>query len=363
MKKFTLSTLFVVYCSALICQVTVDSLFEDIQFNDGGKTFFKSEKVDFFRIPSTVTDGVEFAVVVYKPVKPSPVLLLSHGWHMSVAPPSSPESPYPDFLTVQVDMRGRKYSTGDPDCNGWELYDFYDAYLYLLAHYQAYISDPAQVYYMGGSGGGGNGFALIGKFPDLFCSASIACGISDYALWYEQDSVIGEFRDEMDVWIGGAPEQNAEAYRSRSGITTVKNIITPAYISHGETDIRVPASHSRTFVEKARKLGKNVHYLELKNVGNRDHWGKITPEQNAQRQTFERSALNYHPEPQLPPKGKLIVAGYIVTKHFMATMRSIDQVGIIRYDLKKQKITFVEGSGDWVWKSCRNKSFTEAARL
>ena len=31
-----------------------------------------------------------------------------------------------------------------------------------------------------------------------------------------------------------------EAYKSRSGITTVENILTPAYIIHGETDIRVP---------------------------------------------------------------------------------------------------------------------------
>ena len=81
-----------------------------------------------------------------------------------------------------------------------ELYDFFDTYLFLTEHYKEYISDPEQVYYFGGSGGGGNGFSIIGKFPDLFCSALILCGISDYAEWFKQDE-IGEFRDEMIPWI------------------------------------------------------------------------------------------------------------------------------------------------------------------
>ena len=352
MRKVIALWVFVFCYISMFSQVDTDALFEDIQSKDGIRTFFTSEKVDFIRIPSTVTEDVEFSIAVYKPEKPLPVLLLSHGWHQSItAPKKDSPSLNPDFLTVQVDMRGRKYSTGKPDCNGWELYDFYDAWLYVAEHYRQYISDPSQVYYMGGSGGGGNGFAIIGKFPDLFCSASIACGISDYALWFLQDSIIGEFRDEMTPWIGYTPEQNAEAYRSRSGITTVENILTPAYIVHGETDIRVPVSHSRNFVEKAKKFRKNVHYLELKNVGDRGHWGKITLEQEAQKKEHENGALKYHPAPQMPLKGKLIVAGYVVTKHFTVTMDSIDQVGKIKYDLKKRKITFVKGKGKVNWRN------------
>jgi hypothetical protein len=52
---------------------------------------------------------------------------------MSVKPPTeSSKNPNSNFLTIQVDMRGRKYSTGSPDCNGYELYDFYDAYRYIM---------------------------------------------------------------------------------------------------------------------------------------------------------------------------------------------------------------------------------------
>jgi dipeptidyl aminopeptidase/acylaminoacyl peptidase len=343
--------LFMILGSAgAFAQVRVDSLFEDIRFEADGVAFFKSEKVDFLRIQSTVTEDVEFAAVIYKPAKPSPVLLLSHGWHQSVMPPAKDTpSPYPGFLAVQVDMRGREYSTGNPDCNGLELYDFYDTYLYLIEHYREYISDAGQVYYSGGSGGGGNGFAIIGKFPDLFCSAHISCGISDYAKWYENDAT-GEFRDEMIVWIGDTPGRNMEAYRSRSGITTVENVLTPAYIVHGETDVRVPVTHSREFVEAARKLKKQMEYLELENVGTRNHWGRITPEQEKQKEEFGKRALAPHPAPELPAKGKLIVAGYVVTKHFSVFMDSIDSVGKIKYNLKKRKASFVKGRGKIIWK-------------
>ena len=358
MKKTYLTLLLALFSSVVTvvqAQNDIDILFEDGQFKESSN-FFRSEKVDFLRIPSTITNGVEFAIVVYKPNKPSPILLMSHGWHMSVKPPKTDSpNPNPQFLTVQVDMRGRKYSTGKQDCNGYELYDFFDAYRYVLNHYKAYISDPEQVYYMGGSGGGGNGFGLVGKFPDLFCSANIYCGLRDYAEWYRQDSVLKEFRDEMDVWIGASPEQNPEAYASRSGITTVTNLLTPLYIAHGETDPRVPVTHSRNYVEKAHALGKQITYLELPGVGTRDHWGNITPEQLKQRRTLEREALTPHKVPQLPEKGKLTVGGYVVTKHFSVFMDSVDSVGEVVYNLKKHKAKLTQGKGRIIWEETSPK--------
>ena len=330
-------------------QNNVDELFEDGQFKESSE-FFRSDKVDFIQIPSTISDSVKFAIAVYKPSKPSPILLMSHGWHMTVKPPT-PESANLNsgFLTVQVDMRGRKYSTGKQDCNGYELYDFYDAYKYVVEHYKLYISDPEQVYYTGGSGGGANGYGLVGKFPDLFCSAMLSCGTTDYAEWYRQDSVLKEFRDEMDVWIGFTPEQNPEAYASRSGITTVANVLTPLYIAHGETDPRVPVTHSRNYVEKAQALGKQVTYLELPGVGTRDHWGNITPEQLEQRRALTRKALSPHPVPELPQKGTLVVGGYVVTKHFSVFLDSIDSVGEVTYDLQKHQAEITRGNGRIIW--------------
>jgi hypothetical protein len=190
---------------------------------------------------------------------------------------------------------------------------------------------------------------LIGKFPDLFCSAVISCGISDYGEWYKGDSM-GEFRDEMLLWIGYTPEQNPEAYQSRSGITTVNNILTPIYVVHGETDIRVPVTHSRNFVQKGKEYGKNINYLELENVGTRDHWGNITDKQMIERTEFSHKGLEICTPPKLPVKGEFVVAGYLVTKQFSVFLDSVDDVGLIKYNLKKQKLIFKKGKGSVIWK-------------
>ena len=315
-----------------------------------GNLFFKSKNVDFIRIKSTITDSVSFAIAVFKPKKPSPVLLISHGWHGAITlPDSSSENLYPGFLAIHVDMRGRSYSTGKPDCNGYELYDFYDAYQYAVKSYSHFISDSNQVYFSGESGGGGNGYAILGKFPDLFCSAIISCGISDYSLWYKNDSV-GEFRDEMLPWIGCTPDQNPMAYASRSGISTVSDLLTPVYIVHGETDLRVPSYHARNFYNKAKEMNKQVEYCELKGVGTNDHYGNITELQKTEKEQLTSRALSEHQAPVLPERGKLIVAGYIVTKYFTVFLDSIDKVAEIKYDIKKKRVKFLSGKGMVSWK-------------
>jgi hypothetical protein len=312
--------------------------------------FFRSKNVDLISIKSTITDSVRFATAIFKPQKPSPVLLISHGWHGEISLPNpGSKNIFPGFLAIYVDMRGRKYSTGKPDCNGYELYDFYDAYKYAVENYSQYISDKDQVYFSGESGGGGNGYAILGKFPDLFCSAIIYCGISDYARWYRDDTV-GEFRDEMLQWIGYPPEKDPTAYASRSGITTVSNILTPAYIVHGETDLRVPVYHARDFYNKAKELNKQVEYLELKGVGTRDHYGNITEKQKIEMGKMTSKALSLHPVPVLPQKGKFIVAGYIVTKYFSVLLESIDKVAEIEYNIKAKDVKFISGKGIVIWK-------------
>ncbi len=331
-------------------QSRTDSLFEDISSSNKNSSFFRSDKVDFIQINSSITNGVKIGIVVYKPARPSRILLMSHGWHQSVTPPQkNAENLNKDFLTIQVDMRGRKYSTGKADCNGYELYDFYDAYQYVVKNYGKYISDASQVYYLGGSGGGGNGYGLLGKFPDLFCSAVISCGPSDYAAWFKQDT-LGEFRDDMIPWIGSTPAQNMQAYQSRSGITTVKNLLTPVYICHGDKDVRVPVNHSRNYYQTAVKLGKEIRYLELKGVGGvRQHWENITPKQTKEQDDFQAKGLLPRKVPQLPEKGELIVAGYLVTKKFSVFLNTIDAVGRIKYDLKTRQIKFISGTGKIIW--------------
>ena len=242
-------------------------------------------------------------------------------------------------------MRGRAYSTGRPDANGYELYDFLDALTYVQEHYPERIIDPQNVHFLGGSGGGGNALAIAGRFPDTFATVVAMYGISDYAAWYRNDT-IGEFRDEMDVWIGCAPDDCAETYAARSGITALPNLLSPLYILHGETDIRVPSSHSRNYAEAAAVLHKPVRYMEFPGVGNHAHLGNITPDQQAALDAFVEKGLHAaeHP-PSLPDHGLLIVPGYVRTRHFEVRLESADQVGLVAFDLQKNEAKLLKGTG------------------
>jgi len=265
-----------------------------------------------------------------------------HGWHGQVKQAHADnmaEAKGAEWFEIRPEMRGRGDSTGRPDCNGWELQDNVDAVMFALSRFSDRILDPHLITLTGGSGGGGNVYGLLGKFPDLFCRAKAECGISDYALWYRHDSV-GEFRDEMEGqgWVGGTPETNAGGSASRGGLTTVGNLLTPLIIFHGDSDPRVPVEQARVYVEAARKAGKGhlVTYHELAGVGHPGHWGGITAEQEAFRVSAGQEFLRREAKPiQIPRRGRFVVAGYLKTRAFEVILDSVDRVGSVEYDLDK----------------------------
>jgi hypothetical protein len=282
---------------------------------------------------------------------PKGILVVSmHGWHGSVKKAHTDNIPDPlakEYFAVIPEMRGRGDSTGTPDCNGWELQDVVDAVEFARTHYRDRIASPEIVLLSGGSGGGGNVYALVGKFPDYFTAARAFSGISDYALWHHFDAK-GEFRDELEgvagrdpqgrpAWVGGSPETNAEAYRSRGGLTTVGNLLTPTLVFHGAEDVRVPALHARLWAGAAQGQGRGalVTYHEQAGVGDhRLHDANETKEQKALRARVSAGFLQIHRTPPvLPERGSFIVAGYLKTSSFEVVLDSIDRVGRVDYDL------------------------------
>jgi pimeloyl-ACP methyl ester carboxylesterase len=296
---------------------------------------------DLIYYPSSRDPNLRLAMRVLKPHKPSNILVTTHGWHMSIPPFEYMDQPYGEgnYLLIEVDMRGRAFSDGNPDCNGWELLDVIDAVNFVRKHYQACIINPEVVYFEGGSGGGGNAYAIVGKFPDFFAAATAMCGISDYEMWYENDT-IGEFRDELDIWIGFPPRDNPSAYKARSGIDLAENLLTPLFIAHGTTDIRVPVDHARKYINKIQQLGlsEKVSYLELEGVGTREHWGNASSEQLMQIQALsEQNRLSHSMPIEIPDKGSFIVSGYMMTKKFTVILNSLDAVAMVHYDLNKNE--------------------------
>lgn len=301
---------------------------------------FTSPYQDFRYYSSSVTPNIQLAMNVIKPVQPAHMLVKLHGWHMSMPQPQRRETPPEtggDYLLVQLDMRGRAFSEGKADCNGLELVDIHDAVQFVRKEYASHLVDPEVVYLEGGSGGGGNVLAAIGKFPDLFAAASSFYPMSDYATWYEQD-LVGEFRDEMDVWIGCSPDFDPERYEARSGIHLLSNLQTPLYMAHGDGDIRVPVSHSRSYVEQAAKLGKShlVRYDELKGVGGQKHQDGISDGQLASMNVASEVNRRQNAVPiSIPEKGTLVVGGFLYTKHFQVELDSIQHVALLNYDLQE----------------------------
>ena len=106
-----------------------DELFEDAIREDkilnSDRVNKSSPYADFIYYASSRNPELTLAMRVLKPQKPSYILARTHGWHMSI-PPFEPRNE-PDesisYLTIDVDMRGRAFSDGNADCNGWELYD------------------------------------------------------------------------------------------------------------------------------------------------------------------------------------------------------------------------------------------------
>lgn len=309
------------------------------------------------------------------------LLVKMHGWHGQVKTAHTDNVPDPadhGYFVIAPEMRGRGDATGNPDCNGWELQDVIDAIAFARSHYRDRIVSPEVVLLSGGSGGGGNVYALLGKFPDTFAAARITSGISDFALWHQADEK-GEFRDELEgswkenpkhwkAWIGGTPSTNPEGYSSRGGITTVSNLRTPTLIFHGETDGRVPVVQARAWVGAAVGQGRGlVTYHELAGVGDkRDHLAHETAASSKLRTTLtDEFFLKHRQKPQLPAQGILVVAGYLKTEHFEVVMESIDRVGVLTYDMDaarfelkagrpvQAKLRVRDAAGNWIERSLK----------
>jgi len=310
--------------------------FEDrIRLNKqfSGKENQYSKYCDFIYYSSSVTPELTLAMRVLKPEKPSYILAGTHGWHMSIPKFEEYTAPQSEYLQVQIDMRGRAFSDGKPDCNGLELIDIIDAIEYVKDHYSEYILDKEVIYFLGGSGGGGNALALAGKFPDYFTHLVCRCVPYDYALWHQNDSV-GEFQDEMDIWIGDISSEMA--YASRSGITFVENLCSPMVIVHGACDIRVPEYQSSNYVAKAKQYDKDhlIKYIMLPGIGGEDHFVNMSKEHmEAITSYYENDRLRHTTPVQIPRKGKMIIGGYLYTKHFSIMLNSVDKVAEIAYDL------------------------------
>lgn len=287
---------------------------------------------------SSTTPGLKLSAEFYVPDTPKPLCVFFHGWHMTAE--GSAQSGYmrllaEKFFVVNVDMRGRGPGKGKsvpgvsekPDASGFELLDALDALDYARRTWPQAVDAKAGMRVIGGSGGGGNTMALIGKAPDLFSAAVSWAGMSDYALWYEGDKR-GVYRDEMEkqAWIGGSPASNPEGYRSRGGLNLLENVVTPILVIHGRKDESVPVAHAERYEARAQELGKAMVRLLYNDKG---HASEQWPEM------IEHLCAHDTP-PVLPSEGTLRVHSFLATRAFRLVLDHPSRTGAAGYRLDAQ---------------------------
>jgi dipeptidyl aminopeptidase/acylaminoacyl peptidase len=126
--------------------------------------------------------------------------------------------------------------------------------------------DARRVTVGGGSYGGYIALASLVQYSDRLRCGVDMFGISNFVTWLENNEDYGqdwfrtEFGDERD------PETRA-FLESISPVNQADKIKVPLLVFQGKNDRRVPISESRQIVDKVRRQGGEVWYIEAANEG------------------------------------------------------------------------------------------------
>lgn len=244
------------------------------------------------------------------------------------------------LMAVFPDMRGRGAAQGARDIGGREIQDIVDAINYVLDAYPA-ETDATQIHIVGYSGGGGNTYSALSRYPDFFNSGTSFFGISDYAEWYEQ----GGNTELMDRWIGGSPAEHPDRYQARSSVSGIANYTGGRlWMFHDTDDIAVPITHTVKVMEALDAAHLTNYHARLTNHVSWPRWMHALPNGNQPVIEAERIFIppivdKMYPAWTVPERGTLTVVGYVVTKRFEVWLRAsgsdvwgLDAVAVVEYD-------------------------------
>ncbi len=148
---------------------------------------------------------------------------------------------------------------------GWPgtFEDIRSAYRFISQIAQKNNLDLARSLVMGHSAGGQLALCLAGHESSVKKVVSLA-GVVDLQQAYELhlgDNAVVEF-------LGGAPKAVPEHYHEADPMRL--KIAAVQWLIHGAPDDTVPASLSRSYAEKKKAQGEDVHYLEIATASHSD---------------------------------------------------------------------------------------------
>ena len=256
-----------------------------------------------------------------------PLIAVMHGYN------GERESVRPDVLrlaqkglfAIAPDMRGRGGSAGAFDSGGLDVMDIYDAVQFCCRKFAGQV-DASNLNVIGYSGGGGNAYACVARFPDTFRVAASFFGIPDYAAFHRSTSRMDCKRILVQI-LGGTPRQAPAHYAARNAtIAAGNNGQTRFHIFWDEAEIQCPGWMDEDFVRASRAAGHRNCVPHRSRRRDRVRWkhGYTTdwPELIEAEEWFVPEILKRRvPEPRLPRAGTLVVPGYVVTKHFQVWLQ------------------------------------------
>lgn len=252
--------------------------------------------------------------------RPLIVVMYGYGGNRGAVRPDIVRLAKKGLFAISPDMRGLGGSAGRWDSGGLDVMDIYDAVQFCLRNFADRI-DASNLNVMGYSGGGGNTFACFVRFPDLFRVAASFFGVPDYAEFYRLKRRPDCSR-LMVKTLGGTPARLPAVYAARNAtLAAGNNGRTRLHIFWDEEENDCPGSMDEDFIRASRAAGHRncVAHRSGKSDRFRWHHGYTTtwPELIEAENIFVPEILKRRvPEPRLPPTGRLVVPGYLVTRRF-----------------------------------------------
>jgi pimeloyl-ACP methyl ester carboxylesterase len=242
------------------------------------------------------------------------------------------------FFAVSVAMRGRDGSAGVRDSGGLEIHDIYDAAETVKLDYAGFV-DSSNVHITGYSGGGCNAMSAVVRYPDYFRVASSFFGMADYGFdpvdgWYNFGA--GGRTSQLDQDIGnpntGGPAV-VDRYRARASTLAAANSsgVEVHLFANDNESICPPVNHinfaavggshvTAHFGISAAPTYEDFNGNGVEDPGERQLWPHGFPDANQQAAGegwyLDRLLAGDIPQPEIATNGTLVVAGYLVTKHF-----------------------------------------------
>ncbi|RKY57722.1 MAG: hypothetical protein DRP95_06670 [Candidatus Latescibacterota bacterium] len=251
-----------------------------------------------------------------------PIVVVMHGYRGSRGDLSGTLQRLAEqgLFAAAPDMRGYGDSDGRRDSGGVEVMDIYDAITCVKESFGNRV-DGRNLNIMGYSGGGGNVFSCVVRFPDLFRCAVSFFGVSDYGYWYEHTEN-PEVREQLEVDIGGNPQDVPDRYMARNSLLgAVNNPYTAFYLFWDEEESLCPPHFNREYYRRAQELGYTNVYPYESHPGDPRRWRHGYPEDVPDLIAAEEYFLpgilaGRYPPPEMVPRGRLVVLGYVRTRNF-----------------------------------------------